>query len=119
MKAISTIVLCFQLSANLPRLKSRVRIPCPALKFNNFAAVVGGFFHFLALVATGCRGALGFLGARKFVHPMAIRARLEMTVKLHRQLNAGVSHLFRYVSDRSAMRQEQGSKGMSLMPLAA
>src|SRR5262245_33675461 len=30
----------------LPRLKSRVRIPCPALQINKFAAVVGGFFNF-------------------------------------------------------------------------
>jgi hypothetical protein len=41
----------FQLSANLPRLKSRVRIPCPAFKFNKFAAIIGGFFHFLVF---GC-----------------------------------------------------------------
>src|SRR5436189_6030616 len=31
MKGMGAIVLCFQLSANLPRSKSRVRIPCPAL----------------------------------------------------------------------------------------
>jgi len=43
--------LYFQLTANLPRLKSRVRIPCPALKINNLAAFVGGFFHFWVLGA--------------------------------------------------------------------
>ena len=27
--------LCFQSSSNLPRLKSRVRIPCPALSYTS------------------------------------------------------------------------------------
>src|SRR5262245_50341583 len=31
MKGRGAVVLCFQLSAKLPRSKSRVRIPCPAL----------------------------------------------------------------------------------------
>jgi hypothetical protein len=33
--SIDAIDLYFQLTINLPRSKSRVRIPCPALPFNN------------------------------------------------------------------------------------
>jgi len=39
-KAIGAIVLCFQSSATLPRSKSRVRIPCPALPFNDLAFAI-------------------------------------------------------------------------------
>src|SRR5215813_10216017 len=34
-------------TSNLPRLKSRVRIPCPALNLNDFAASIGGFLFWV------------------------------------------------------------------------
>jgi hypothetical protein len=42
MNGMDGMSLYFQLTASLPRLKSRVRIPCPAFNINNFAAIIHG-----------------------------------------------------------------------------
>jgi len=44
---------------------------------------------------------------------MPVCAGLQMPIQLHRELDACVSHLFRYVSDRSTIGQKQGSEGMA------